>query len=218
MQVTVVSENKSILSEFEEKLNSPFEVVNKDTILGLTPKQDIDILFLPDLVYDEIFLERVFDLYPNTGIVINAVGSVIESMPSHGHILGMNLLPTFINRELAEITGNDKNVERFLIELGWQLRKVNSRVGMVTPRVIFMIINEAFYTVQEGTASKESIDTGMKLGTNYPQGPFEWAQKIGIQNIYKTLELIFEDTKEGRYKICPLLKQEYLYQIKSQSA
>ena len=73
-----------------------------------------------------------------------------------------------------------------------------------------MIINEAFYTVQEGTASKEDIDQGMRLGTNYPFGPFEWAQKIGIADVYETLEAIYEDTKEERYKICPLLKKAYL--------
>ena len=57
-------------------------------------------------------------------------------------------------------------------------------------------------------ASKEDIDTGMKLGTNYPKGPFEWADEIGLKNIYQTLEAMYEDTKEGRYKICPLLKTE----------
>lgn len=87
-------------------------------------------------------------------------------------------------------------------------KNVASRIGLVTPRVIVMIINEAYFTVQEGTATKEDIDVGMKLGTNYPKGPFEWANLIGLKNIYKTLDALYEDTKEGRYKICPLLKTE----------
>ena len=65
-------------------------------------------------------------------------------------------------------------------------------------------------TVQEGTATREDIDIGMKLGTNYPKGPFEWLNEIGIENVYKVLEAIYQDTKEERYKICPLLKEEYL--------
>ena len=77
-------------------------------------------------------------------------------------------------------------------------------------RIISMIINEAYYTVMEGTATKEDIDTGMKLGTNYPMGPFEWAGKWGIANIYELLEAMYLDSKDERYKICPLLKQEYL--------
>ena len=62
----------------------------------------------------------------------------------------------------------------------------------------------------EGTASREDIDTGMKLGTNYPMGPFEWVAKWGLANIYELLEAMYLDSKDERYKTCPLLKQEYL--------
>ena len=50
----------------------------------------------------------------------------------------------------------------------------------------------------------------MKLGTNYPFGPFEWSEKIGLVKVYELLEAIYDDTKEERYKICPKLKNEYL--------
>lgn len=73
-----------------------------------------------------------------------------------------------------------------------------------------MIINEAYFTVQEGTASKTDIDLGMKLGTAYPKGPFEWCEEIGIANVYETLAALYEDTGDERYKICPMLKTEYL--------
>jgi 3-hydroxybutyryl-CoA dehydrogenase len=73
-----------------------------------------------------------------------------------------------------------------------------------------MIINEAYYTVQEGTACRTDIDLGMKLGTAYPKGPFEWSEEIGIDHVYETLEALYQDTKDERYKICPLLKTEYL--------
>ena len=73
-----------------------------------------------------------------------------------------------------------------------------------------MIINEAYYTVQEGTATREDIDLGMKLGTAYPMGPFEWCEKVGVKNVYETLDAIYEDTHDERYKICPLMKTEFL--------
>jgi 3-hydroxybutyryl-CoA dehydrogenase len=75
-----------------------------------------------------------------------------------------------------------------------------------------MIINEAYYTVQEETATRDDIDRAMKLGTNYPFGPFEWCQRIGINHVYEVLEAVYEDTRDERYKICPLLKKEYLLQ------
>ena len=109
-------------------------------------------------------------------------------------------------------TSIDQNVKLKSIceSIGTDFEIVDDRVGMVTPRVIALIINEAFYTVQEGTATKKDIDLGMKLGTNYPNGPFEWCKKIGIQNIYELLEAMYEDTKDERYKISPALKKEYL--------
>lgn len=129
-------------------------------------------------------------------------------------LIGMNTLPTFIDRNLKELSLFDKKeegaLEKIAQELGWQYQIVEDRVGMVTPRIIFMIINEACYTLQEGTASIEDIDLAMKLGTNYPYGPFEWADKIGLKDIYETLEAIYLDTHDERYKICPLLKTKYL--------
>ena len=71
-----------------------------------------------------------------------------------------------------------------------------------------MIINEAYFTVQEGTAEKDAIDQAMKLGTNYPHGPFEWAEMIGLENVLDLLEAVYADTRDERYKVCPLLKKE----------
>jgi 3-hydroxybutyryl-CoA dehydrogenase len=50
----------------------------------------------------------------------------------------------------------------------------------------------------------------MKLGTAYPHGPFEWCDKIGIVNVYEILNAMAADTHDERYKICSLLKTEYL--------
>ena len=128
--------------------------------------------------------------------------------------IGMNSLPTFIDRDLVEATvlsAEDQNTaDQVFGKLGWTPRYVESRVGMVTPRIVCMIINEAYFTLQEGTASKEDIDLGMKLGTAYPKGPFEWSEQIGILNVYDVLHAMYEDTRDERYKICPLLKSAYL--------
>ena len=51
-----------------------------------------------------------------------------------------------------------------------------------------MIINEAFIALREGVSTKEEINTAMKLGTNYPYGPFEWAGKIGIERVNALLD------------------------------
>lgn len=127
-------------------------------------------------------------------------------------VVGINAIPGFLGRKALECCTLAPGLDETLIRsLGWeQVHRVGSRVGLVSPRVIFMIINEAYYTLQEGTASREDIDKGMRLGTAYPHGPFEWAESIGIKNIFETLTAVYEDTKDERYRICSLLKTEYL--------
>lgn len=129
-------------------------------------------------------------------------------------LFGFNGLPFFVGLEKWELSCFDSTQSTLMFELlerlGIEGNLVADRVGMVAPRVICMIINEAYYTLQEGTAGKEDIDLGMKLGTNYPYGPFEWSKLIGIQHVYELLDAVYEDTKDERYKICPLLKRDYL--------
>ena len=55
--------------------------------------------------------------------------------------------------------------------------------GMISARVVAGIINEAWYTWEEKVSTKEEIDTAMRLGTNYPLGPFQWGERIGLGQI-----------------------------------
>jgi 3-hydroxybutyryl-CoA dehydrogenase len=78
----------------------------------------------------------------------------------------------------------------------------------VSARVISTIINEAFLTVEENVSVEKEIDTAMKLGTNYPYGPFEWGEKIGLDKVVSLLEVL--EKEQNRYKPCPLLKNKIL--------
>lgn len=129
-------------------------------------------------------------------------------------LIGFNGLPSLFDRPLLEVSLLKEENAAILKETCQKLNTaycvVEDRVGMVTPRVLCMIINEAFYTLMEGTATIEDIDLAMKLGTSYPYGPFEFAERIGYHHVYEILEAVYEDTKDERYKICPLLKKKYL--------
>ncbi len=141
-----------------------------------------------------------------------------QGNPPHNGFIGMCNFPGMLDRNVLELTdpyGADRALASEVVRnLGFDHAEwVHSRVGFVSPRIICMIINEAYYTVQEGTASREDVDQAMKLGTNYPKGPFEWCREAGIHSVYRLLEAMYEDTKEERYKICPLLKSEFLRSI-----
>ncbi|MEM6524160.1 MAG: 3-hydroxyacyl-CoA dehydrogenase family protein [Bacteroidota bacterium] len=175
-----------------------------------------------DFVFHFTFEENPDDLElisrcPGPVFFLNTVKtSLAEVSFLHGelndNVFGFNGLPGFLDRPLLEVTsmGSPDGLLDNLVKINFEYQLVSDRVGMVTPRIICMIINEAFYTFQEGTASKEDINLGMKLGTNYPYGPFEWLEIIGIQEVYELLEALYDDTKDSRYKVCPLLKRDYL--------
>ncbi|MEO8514250.1 MAG: 3-hydroxyacyl-CoA dehydrogenase family protein, partial [Ignavibacteria bacterium] len=93
-------------------------------------------------------------------------------------LIGIGLYDTFSKANRIEIAPSKitdstilKNAESFLTEAGISYSIVPDRVGMIFPRIVSMIINEAAQVYSEQVASKEDIDTAMKLGTNYPYGP-----------------------------------------------
>jgi 3-hydroxybutyryl-CoA dehydrogenase len=178
-----------------------------------------------DLVLDFILDEDPFqvEIYaekPDKPVLVNTAKislAELSSLANHhlkSKLFGFNGLPTFLNRSVLEASVLNPEDESQLAELCKTLNTeyllVDDRVGLVTPRIICMIINEAYYTAEEGTASREDIDLSMKLGTHYPFGPFEWCQRIGVKHVYELLEAVYEDTHDERYKICSQLKKEYL--------
>jgi len=70
-------------------------------------------------------------------------------------------------------------------------------------RVLGGIMNEAMWAVTEGVANQEDIDTAMKLGTNYPQGPLEWAENIGIEKVQHLLCALNETVSDNRFASPP---------------
>lgn len=177
-----------------------------------------------NLVFDFMIDEEPeqFEVYfeKNTTAFLNTTKISLGDLTQHIHLkikatlFGFNGLPTFLNRPILETalwhSGDQKVLEDICKKLSTDFTIVDDRVGLVTPRIVSMIINEAYYTVQEGTSTREDIDLAMKLGTNYPYGPFEWCERIGIRHVYELLNAVYEDTKDERYKISPLLKREYL--------
>lgn len=125
-------------------------------------------------------------------------------------VFGMNAIPTFIGRDRFEMSVYNDEDAAFLTdlmsEIGMTCEIVADRVGMVTPRIVCMIVNEACFVLQEGTAGIAEVDQAMRLGTNYPQGPFAWADAMGIHNVFDILTALKEDTGEEKYKMAPLLK------------
>jgi 3-hydroxybutyryl-CoA dehydrogenase len=145
---------------------------------------------------------------PDTLVIINDTTNTLIGQP--GNIIRINGWPTFINRNSIEAAGGEAEMKEKAIKVlalfNKQIHWCADKTGMISARVICTIINEAYLALEEAVSTKEEIDTAMKLGTNYPYGPFEWCEKIGKQNV---AGLLVEMSKENqRYKPCALLINE----------
>jgi 3-hydroxybutyryl-CoA dehydrogenase len=137
------------------------------------------------------------------------VNSVVATLAQLGHsFIRINGWPGFLGQQLREIAVVDEAVAQhaaaILDAMGWKYKRVPDIPGLVTPRVIAMIVNEAHYALGEGVSTMEEIDIAMKLGTNYPKGPFEWGAEIGLLRIYHLLKAL--EQTGPRYTVAPALE------------
>jgi 3-hydroxybutyryl-CoA dehydrogenase len=82
-----------------------------------------------------------------------------------------------------------------------------NRPGFVVNRILVPMINEAIFVLQEGLASAEDIDTGMRLGCNQPIGPLALADLIGLDTLLAIIEAFHEGYNDSKYRPAPLLKE-----------
>jgi len=85
--------------------------------------------------------------------------------------------------------------------------EVKDAYGFVSNRVLMPMINEAIFTLHEGLATPEAIDTVMKLGMNHPMGPLALADLIGLDTCLNIMNVLYEGFNDSKYRPCPLLRQ-----------
>ncbi|MFZ1533040.1 MAG: 3-hydroxyacyl-CoA dehydrogenase family protein [Chitinophagaceae bacterium] len=162
----------------------------------------IDLLF----TQSEERINKLTALQPSA-IIINSVEVTLSELPAG--FIRLNGWNSFLKRPVVEMAGTGKNkiiAEKVFSCFNKTTEWVADVPGLITARVISTIINEAYFTLAEKVSTKEEIDTAMKLGTNYPYGPFEWAEKIGLKNVYGLLQLLSK--QNSRYTPSSLLQKE----------
>jgi 3-hydroxybutyryl-CoA dehydrogenase len=129
-------------------------------------------------------------------------------------VVGFALLPPLEGRETVEAaralpTSDDAARRAELVWRGAGLEPVwvADGAGLVLPRIVSCLANEALFAVQEGTSSAREVDLAMRFGTRYPQGPIQWAEAIGLANVLATLEALRHEHGDDRYRAAPLLRR-----------
>lgn len=152
-------------------------------------------------------------LYTN---VLTMTATEAASLAGVGSAIGISYVPalypggTLLEVSVALQTPPDDAAPalELLRELaGRELEVLQDRVALVSMRNLAMIINEAAFALMEGVADPGDIDVAMKLGTNYPEGPLAWADRIGGDLVLGVLQALYDEYQEERYRPCVLLKQ-----------
>ena len=205
MQVVVLTneilkeELLSNVSSFEE------EVVWIEKLSQFNENKEADVFI--DLLFEKDHINELKELLPKL-VIINSVEDTLSKTDLS--FVRLNGWPTFLKASVIEASSlnetNKQKTEKVFSYFNRKIEWLDDVAGFVTPRIISMIINEAFIALKEGVSTKEEIDAAMKLGTNYPYGPFEWADKIGIKKIASLLQVLSKN--ETRYTPSSLLTQQ----------
>lgn len=128
-------------------------------------------------------------------------------------LVGIGALPTLLRGALLEFAAtpatNDsaKTAAReFAAALGKECAFVDDSAGMVLPRILCMLVNEACFAMGEAVATANDIDTAMKLGTSYPRGPMAWGAEIGVRHVHAVVAALYRHFGDDRYRTAPLLQ------------
>lgn len=123
----------------------------------------------------------------------------------------MNPVPVMqlveIIRALQTSDATYEVVKALAVKLGKTPVSVKNSPGFVSNRVLLPMINEAIYTLYEGLATPEDIDTVMKLGMHHPMGPLALADLIGLDTCLSILKVLYDGFHDSKYRPCPLLQE-----------
>ncbi|MFA5479148.1 MAG: 3-hydroxybutyryl-CoA dehydrogenase [Candidatus Muiribacteriota bacterium] len=158
---------------------------------------------------DEILPSEVI-LATNTSSI--SITEIAANTKRPDKVIGMHFMnPVPIMKLVEVIRGLATSDETFskvklLSEkLGKTPVEVNDYPGFVVNRLLIPMINEACYTLMEGVADAESIDTVMKLGAAHPMGPLALGDLIGLDVCLSIMEVLYDGFKDTKYRPCPLL-------------
>jgi len=205
MKIIAVANVEQQQEIMQKKMNAGCEMIFMESIDNIK-SFNYDALF----ILSEPIHRNILKTITQKPVIINSVIEPLDDLPEN--FSRVNGWSSFLQRPVWEVATKNKMVSQVFEQLGWPVIFVSDEPGLVAARVISMIINEAYFALGEKVSTRQNIDLAMKLGTNYPYGPFEWAEKIGIKNIYRLLEKLtcLPDSQAvtgKRYLIAPELKR-----------
>lgn len=189
----------SLLQGITDDIDLVVEAASENIDLKLTIFRELDSLVKATTI-----------LASNTSSISITKLAAITLHPER--IIGMHFMNPVPIMKLVEVIrgyNTSDTVTTTIMELAKKMEKipveVNDYPGFVSNRILMPMINEAIYTLQEGVAGVEDIDTVMKLGMAHPMGPLQLADFIGLDVCLSILRVLHDGFGNPKYAPCPLL-------------
>jgi 3-hydroxybutyryl-CoA dehydrogenase len=200
MKIAAVGNEGSRKALASKKFKPGTEWVWVESVDVLEQHRDAVLFADLDFIPDKARIDLLSRLLP-TPVLIHSMISTLSEIDRP--FIRINGWPGLLERPVCELAvrnrSNEADVDRLFDDLGWPCRFAPDIPGMITGRILAAIINEAWFTLQDGVSTKEEIDEAMRLGTHYPAGPFEWGRRIGWEAVHDLLA--FLSRTDARY--CP---------------
>lgn len=208
--IIIASANHPLYSQLS-KLDLPFYTINRsDDLFVIEDHQDATVydFTLAATIDKDQLIDALVDRFSVVSDLSCAWGDMLhEKYPKlQASFAGSFYSPKF-SLEVYTQGIDFKHVDSVMQKLGLKSVPVKQAGhGFIFPRTISMIINEAYFSLEDHLAQAEDMDTAMKFGVNYPLGPFEWAKNIGLTPIKLLLEDLHYFTQDERYKLSTKLR------------
>jgi len=203
------SDKKAILGRIKWNVNIEkaagcdliIEAVDEDYNLKVEIFNKLDKLANPDCIFAS-----------NTSTL--SLTKISETTSRPGKMIGLHFLHPVPKVPVVEVvkclhTSADTiaEVKKFISNIGKTPVEVYEYPGFVTTRGIVPLLNEAMHILMEEIATAKDIDTAMKLGYNFQNGPLEMADSMGLDEVLTWMETLWSTLGEARYRACPILRK-----------
>ncbi len=189
--------------------NTSLEVCKDSDLVVEAATENVDLKLKIFKQLDEICKPETILASNTSSISITKIGSVTKRADK---VIGMHFMNPVPLMKLVEVIkgySTSNEVLHLVMETSRKLGKipveVNDYPGFVANRILLPMINEAIYSLHEGVAGVEEIDTVMKLGMAHPMGPLQLADFIGLDVCLAILRVLHEGLGNQKYAPCPLL-------------